>query len=509
ALLGDGTVPQREVAVRIVGAAEEDLAAARLALDDLAAVLRAEDAGRLLLDVLAGRIAAARRELAEPALLDDQVRAALRALLVEDLVRLGGGDSLLGGDDLPRRLALGIAGAGEGLADAAALDRHRLAAVLARLLERLRSFGRGLRRLQLAGVLALGIAAAGEEETELAGLDHHRLGALVARDRRIRLHALLEIDHLLGGALQILGELLVEAGQRGLVVGRPRLDLVEILLELARVADIENVVEGGAEQLLDQHHAEDGRLDLPFALVHVLARLDYGDDRRVGGGTPDAVLFERLDQRRLGVARRRLGEFLLRLQLAPRQRVTLGQRRPHARVLVVFRGAGVGSGRDRLDVGRRRNRLVVDRHPAGELRHRALDAEEIRGRGDVDGGFVEGRRRHLRRDETVPDQLVEVVLIVGELRAHLVGVVLHRGRADRFVRVLSIRLRLEEIGLFRHVLVAERAGDELAHFGERLIGDARRGGSHVGDEPDRALAGQLHAFIELLRHHHRLLDGEA
>ena len=135
ALLRHRPVPEREVAVRIVGAAEEHAAAARLALDDVAAVFRAEDAGRLLLHVLAGRIVAARRELAEPALLEHEVRLALRALLVEDLIRLGGGQPLLGRDDLPRRLALGIAGAGEELAEAAALERHRLAAVLARLLD--------------------------------------------------------------------------------------------------------------------------------------------------------------------------------------------------------------------------------------------------------------------------------------------------------------------------------------------------------------------------------------
>src|SRR5678816_4268678 len=47
ALLRHGTIPQREVAVGIVRAAEEHLPAPRLALDDVAAVLRAEDAGGL------------------------------------------------------------------------------------------------------------------------------------------------------------------------------------------------------------------------------------------------------------------------------------------------------------------------------------------------------------------------------------------------------------------------------------------------------------------------------
>src|SRR5262249_52628867 len=185
ALLRNGPVPEREVAVRVVRAAEEHLSAARLALDDVPAVFGAEDAGGLLLDVLAGRIVAARGELAEAPLLEHEIRLALGAFLVEDLVRLRRGQSLFGCDDLACRLALGIARAREELAEAAALDNHRTAAVLARLLDF--SLGARLRRLELARVLAIRIAAAGQEQTELAGLDHHRLAALVARDRRIGL----------------------------------------------------------------------------------------------------------------------------------------------------------------------------------------------------------------------------------------------------------------------------------------------------------------------------------
>src|SRR5262249_10268665 len=92
-LLRDRPVPQDEVAVGLVRAAEEDLAAARFALDDLAAlvrVLRAGDAGRLVLDVLALGIVGARGELAVAALLHDQVRSAARAFLVEHLIGLRG-----------------------------------------------------------------------------------------------------------------------------------------------------------------------------------------------------------------------------------------------------------------------------------------------------------------------------------------------------------------------------------------------------------------------------------
>ena len=176
-------------------------------------------------------------------------------------------------------------------------------------------FGAGFRRLELARVLALGIAAAGEEQAELAGLDHHRLAALVAGDGRIGSYPSLRLSISFVGALQVLLELLVEARERRLVVRLALLDLVEILFELARVVDVEDVVERRAEQLLDEHHAEHRRLEAAFDLVHVVARLDHADDRRVGARPADAVLFERLDQRRFAVARRRLRELLLRLQL--------------------------------------------------------------------------------------------------------------------------------------------------------------------------------------------------
>src|SRR5690348_5975898 len=87
-------VPEREVALRIIRAAVEDLPAARLAFHDLALVLRAQHARRLLLDVLALRIAGAGGELTEAALLDDEIAAAVGALLLEELIGLRGRDPL-------------------------------------------------------------------------------------------------------------------------------------------------------------------------------------------------------------------------------------------------------------------------------------------------------------------------------------------------------------------------------------------------------------------------------
>ena len=156
------------------------------------------------------------------------------------------------------------------------------------------------------------------------------------------LDALLEIDHFLAGAREILLELLVERGERLHVVGLALLDLVEIVLEAARVLDVDDVVEALGEQIAD-HQAERGRLEPAFDLVDVVAILQHADDRRVRARAADAVFLELLDERRFREPRRRLRELLLgpeRLQL---QRLALGERRQHARrafVVVALRRPG-------------------------------------------------------------------------------------------------------------------------------------------------------------------------
>ena len=249
-----------------------------------------------------------------------------------------------------------------------------------------------------------GIAAAGEEQAELAGLDHHRLAALVARDRRIRLIPFLEVGHVLLGALQVLLELLVEARERGLVVRRcPPRSCRDPPRARACSSTSRMSSNAGLSSFSTSIVPRNVGLNRAFDLVHVLARLDHADDRRVGARAADAVLFERLDERRFAVARRRLRELLLRLQLAQRR-----ARSPFASggstlgLLVVLRRRRVRA-RPASAPPRRLDRrvLVVDREPAGELRHRALDAEQIVARpsmstvvsSNVAGGICEATKR--------------------------------------------------------------------------------------------------------------------
>ena len=101
-------------------------------------------------------------------------------------------------------------------------------------------------------------------------------------------------------------------------------DLVELVFHRGG----EVVVDQPAEVLLEQtddrerHPRRDQRAAL---LVDVAAVLDGLDDRRVGRRAADAQLFQRLDQRRLGVARRRVGGVPVGGQLGGVDPLALGQ----------------------------------------------------------------------------------------------------------------------------------------------------------------------------------------
>ena len=105
------------------------------------------------------------------------------------------------------------------------------------------------------------------------------------------------------------------------------------------------------QQLVDEPPAENRRPEPAFDLVHVVARLQHADDRRVGARPADAVLFERLDERPFVEARRRLRELLLGRDALHVERLPFGQHRQHAARRLVVRVAGGTAGRRRRLLG--------------------------------------------------------------------------------------------------------------------------------------------------------------
>src|SRR5208282_570008 len=185
----------------------------------------------------------------------------------------------------------------------------------------------GPARRQDAGVFALGIVRAADEGAELAELQRqlplpaHRaeagVDAVAAVGKDVRPEELVEaVEHL--ARAQVLDvadgavKVVPEVAQKLLPVDLAVRDLVELLLEVGGevVADV-----FGEEGLEESRHQPALVLrDEPLLLEpHVVAFAQDGDGRGVGRGAADAELFHPFDERRLGVARRRLGEMLARV----------------------------------------------------------------------------------------------------------------------------------------------------------------------------------------------------
>ena len=373
---------------------------------------------------------------------------------------------------------------------------------------------RALAASELSGVLAIGIAGAGQELSVAAPFDDHLRAALVADFVRLLLQAF-DVLHLRLGLHEVLLEFLPELVEGVQEAVSSRLDLIQLLLHRRCVLDVHDVGEVDYEEV-DDHEAELGGPQPTLALFDVLAGLDGRDDARVRGGATDAVLLQLLHQARLAEAGWRLCEVLVGVEFLEREGLALLE----GRELV----AGLGLGVVRLQM-RLLDRLLrldlllagllVNREEALEPEDGALGTQQIGGpaggwcRGDVYHRLVVEGRAHLRGHETVPDELVQRELVLGEEALDGLRRPRHVGGSDRLVRVLGALLRAVEVGLLGDVLRPVHAGDALAHGAKRIRGDPGGVGAHVGDQAGAVFAAELHPFVELLGDLHRPPHREA
>ena len=137
----------------------------------------------------------------------------------------------------------------------------------------------------------------------------------------------------------------------------------------------------------------------PALLDPDVAAVDDRRDRRGVGRRPaDPVLLERLDQRRLGEARRRLGEVLGRRDVLDGRCVALGERRQAPLPLLLVVDAVVAT-------------LRVDPGEAVEQRLRGRRAQLVRAGGELDRRRLELLGLHLRRERALPDQAIQAQLL--------------------------------------------------------------------------------------------------
>ena len=281
------------------------------------------------------------------------------------------------------------------------------------------------------------------------------------------------------------GKCLPEFAQHLVPVDLAAGNIVELVLEMGGEAVFDVAGEIGLQERRDDTAAILGNEALAVD-AHVIAALQHLDDAGVGRGTADAELLELLDQAGFRIARRRLGEMLLRHDLAPVHRLVLGDVGQDGAGLVVVALVVLA--------------FVVEREEAVELHDRAGGAklDGLVAAGDVDRHLVQHGAFHLAGDGALPDQLVEAELVLVQIGGDVLRRPEQVGRTHGFVRFLGVLgLGRVDTGARRDVVGAVLGLDQAAGLADRLGRELHAIGTHVGDEADR-LAADVDAFVQAL-----------
>ena len=149
--------------------------------------------------------------------------------------------------------------------------------------------------------------------------------------------------------------------------------------------------------------------------------------------------------------------------------------------------------------------FLVDGQEAGEAQILMVGAERMPLAVGVDGRGVIDCIGHLAGHEAAPDQLVEPVLIPGQIRLQGLRVEAHIAGPDGLVCVLRGALGFEAAGCTGVVVLAIAFFNVVLGGGKRFLRQAQGIGTHIGDQTHGALAGDVNALIELLRQRHGAL----
>ena len=339
------------------------------------------------------------------------------------------------------------------------------------------------------GIAAFGEVGASQElaEASLADNHHGTVVALVAgnvgylqRDFNDRnCHA---------GVVQLLFEGTIEFAEN-FVLGVLLLgNLIQLFLHLGGEADVDEFLEIFGEHI-HGHNAKLGNKQLFGFFDDVAAGKQCNDGRGKGAGAADALLLQLLDERCFGEVRRRLGEVLLCRHELVKQQLAAGFNIRNLGVLffvIIF---------------------AVQLQEAREFQYGACCTQLVVGSINCQGGNVINSVRHLTGNNAVPDERIQLELVVGEVLLHLGRGTHDTGRTNRLMCVLSVLFGAIMVGLGRAELTAEVLLDIVADFVNGYVRQTHGVGSHVGNKADGGFA-QRYAFIKLLCEHHGLFGAE-
>ena len=263
-------------------------------------------------------------------------------------------------------------------------------------------------------------------------------------------------------------------------------DLIEPVFHMRGELEIDDIGEAVLHEFGDDF-AEGGRFEVLSFLGNILAPGDGADGRGIRAWAADALFLHGPDQGRFRIPRRRLGEALLLVELPERYalaRGKIGQRFFPAGLLVLVRVLIHGG---------------IPRKPKRGM----VCLKAVPGAESVDHHVIIDGVCHLACRKPSPDQPVQAVLLGREILFHALRREVHIARADGFVRILRAGLGLIAAGLAVIILVAVKTADKAPGGGHSFLGETKGVGAHICDETDRSLAGDVHAFVELLRNAHR------
>ena len=369
-------------------------------------------------------------------------------------------------------------------------------------------------RIQMLHVLKIRAITADAHVQAIADIDGVDLTRInLAKLRHLLLQALMR---LVGGLGRTIAGTEVEAGQPRLAGLMATSNLVEAGFHIGGELVIHILRELRFEQFGDGER-QPGRDQRTATLVHVPAVDDCGDDARIRGRTADFLLFQRFDERRFGVARRRLGLVAVRgnvhggklvARLHRRQgNVVIGFLRSLRRLFGLIANLHARRLGALLRVGNATAALAGGLHEAGEFDDGAGRLEHglavgFGRRGQTHGGGGTGRIGHLAGQRALPDQGVQLELVgrhfggdfsrIAEMRAR---------RSDTFVGFLRARrLRGVLLGRIGQVLFAEVPRHRFTGGRDRLLRQRHRIGTHIRDET---------VFVQPLRGTHGLARAHA
>ena len=339
------------------------------------------------------------------------------------------------------------------------------------------------------GIAAFGEVGASQELAEASLADNHH-GAVVALVAGNVGDLQRDFDNRNSHAcvVQILFEGTIEFAEN-FVLGVLLLgNLIQLFLHLGGEADVDESLEIFGEHIYG-HNAKLGNEQLFGLFDNVTACKQCNDGRCKCAGAADALLLQLFDKRCFGEVRRRLGEVLLCRHELVKQQLAAGFNVRNLGVLffiVIF---------------------AVQLQEAQEFQYGACCTQLVFGGINRQGGNIINSVRHLTGNNAVPDERIQLQLVIGEVLLHLGRGTHDAGRTNRLMCVLSVLFGAVMVFLRRAEFAADVLLDIVADFGNGNLCQTHGVGSHVGNQADGSFA-QGYAFIKLLCEHHGLFGAE-